>query len=58
MVNRLLLSASRSPRLQRQAMENAVARRVAHRFVAGERLDEAVEVAARLGDRGIGGIPT
>ena len=56
MVNRLLVWASGSPRLQRQVTENPVARRAAHRFVAGERLDEALAVAAELNSHGIGGI--
>ena len=56
MVNRVLVWAAGSPRLQRQVTENPIARRAAHRFVAGERLDEALEVAAGLNGRGIGGI--
>jgi proline dehydrogenase len=48
--------AAASPKLQRQVTENPVARRAAHRFVAGERLDEALEAAAALNTRGIGGI--
>ncbi len=56
MVNRVLVWAARSPGLQRQVTQNPVARRAAHRFVAGERLDEALDVAAALNSRGIGGI--
>ena len=56
MVNRLLVWAACSPRLQRQVTENPIARRAAHRFVAGERLDEALGVAGELNSRGIGGI--
>jgi proline dehydrogenase len=56
MVNRVLMWAAGSPKLQRQVTENPIARRAAHRFVAGERLDEALEVAAALNSRGIGGI--
>jgi proline dehydrogenase len=56
MVNRLLVWAAGSPRLQRQVTENPIARRAAHRFVAGERLDEALGVAGELNSRGIGGI--
>jgi hypothetical protein len=52
MVNRVLMWAAASPRLQRQATGNPVARRAAHRFIAGERLD----VAAALNSRRIGGI--
>lgn len=35
MVNRLLVWASGSPRLQRQVTQNPITRRVAHGFVAG-----------------------
>jgi hypothetical protein len=56
MVNRVLMWAAASPRLQRQVTENPVDRRAAHRFVAGERLDEALDVAAALDSRRIGGI--
>jgi proline dehydrogenase len=56
MVNRLLVWASGSPRLQRQVTENPIARRAAHRFVAGERLEEALAAAAELNSHGIGGI--
>jgi proline dehydrogenase len=56
MVNRLLVWASGSPRLQRQVTQNPITRRVAHRFVAGERLDDALAVAAELNGHGIGGI--
>jgi proline dehydrogenase len=56
MVNRVLVWAAASPKLQRQVTENPIARRAAHRFVAGERLDEALDVAATLNSRGMGGI--
>lgn len=56
MVNRALVWAAANPRLQKQVTENALARRVAHRFVAGERLDEALAAAAELNSHGIGGI--
>jgi proline dehydrogenase len=56
MVNRLLVWASGSPRLQQQVTQHKITRRVAHRFVAGERLDEALAVAADLNTHGIGGI--
>ncbi len=56
MANRVLMWAAANPKLQRQVMENPIARRAAHRFVAGERLEEALEVAATLNSRGIGGI--
>jgi proline dehydrogenase len=56
MVNRVLLWATNNPRLQRQMTENPTARRVSHRFVAGERLDEALEAASTLNSEGIGAI--
>ena len=56
MVNRLLVWASGSAWLQRQVTENRIARRAAHRFVAGGRLDEALAAAADLNSGGIGAI--
>ncbi len=56
MVNRVLMWAAASPKLQRQVTQNPIARRAAHRFVAGEQLDEALDVAATLSSRRIGGI--
>jgi proline dehydrogenase len=56
MVNRLLVWASGSPRLQQHVTQHNITRRVAHRFVAGERLDAALAVAAELNAHGIGGI--
>lgn len=56
MSNRLLVWAAGSPTLQRQVTENPIARRAAHRFVAGEQLDEALAVAAKVNSLGIGGI--
>ena len=55
MVNRLLVWAAGSPRLQRRVTDNPVTRRVAHRFVAGERLEDALAVAADLNAHGMGG---
>jgi len=55
MVKRVLMWAAASPRLQRQVTENPVARGAALRFVAGKRLDEALDVAAALNSRRIGG---
>jgi proline dehydrogenase len=56
MVNRVLLWATNNPRVQHQMTENPIARRVSHRFVAGERLDEALEAATMLNAEGIGAI--
>jgi proline dehydrogenase len=55
-VNRALVWAAGSPALQRQVTQNPVARRAAHRFVAGELLEEALDAAETLNGRGIGGI--
>jgi hypothetical protein len=56
MVNRVLTWAAAGPSLQRQVTENPIARRAAHRFVAGERLDESLDVATGLNSGRIGGI--
>jgi len=56
MVNRVLMWTTASPRLQQQVTENPITRRAAHRFLAGERLDEALDVAAALNSLRIGGI--
>jgi proline dehydrogenase len=56
MANRLLTWAAGSSQLERQAATNPLARRVAHRFVAGETLDEALAAAQHLNSEGIGGI--
>lgn len=56
MANRLLNWAAGNAQLQRQAMQNPLARQVAHRFVAGETLDEALAAAEQLNSTGIGGI--
>jgi proline dehydrogenase len=55
MVNRVLMWAAANRRLQRQVTDNPIARRVAHRFVAGERPDDALDVAAALDSRRLGG---
>jgi proline dehydrogenase len=56
MANRLLEWAAGSARLQQQVTANPVGRRVAHRFVAGERLEEALHAAAELNSHRIGAI--
>lgn len=52
MVSRVLVRASESPRLERLASHNPIARRVAMRFVAGEHLDDGVRAATELAGRG------
>lgn len=56
MANRLLEWAAGSTRLQQQVIANPVGRRVAHRFVAGERLEEALDAAVELNFHRIGAI--
>ena len=56
MVRGLLLWAAGNPRLERTITENPILSRATHRFIAGERLDEALEAAAQLNTHGIGGI--
>jgi proline dehydrogenase len=53
MLKATLLKAAGSPSLRRLVTRNAVARRVAGRFIAGDTLDEAELAIRRLNDRGI-----
>jgi proline dehydrogenase len=53
MLKATLLKAAGSPSLKRLVTRNAVARRVAGRFIAGDTLDEAELAIRRLNDRGI-----
>jgi len=48
-----LLKAAGSPTLQRQVTSNPVARRVASRFIAGNTLDDAVQVIRELNAKGV-----
>lgn len=52
-VRRLLLALSRNPRMQERIVAFPLSRRVARRFVAGEHLDEALDVIRRLNDQGM-----
>jgi proline dehydrogenase len=56
MVRGLLLWAAGDPRLERTITENPILSKAVHRFIAGERLDEALQAAAQLNAHGIGGI--
>ena len=56
MVNRLLMWAARNETLQQQVTSHPLSQRAAHRFVAGERLEQALDVARELNAHGIGGI--
>jgi proline dehydrogenase len=52
MIKRLLLYMSEQPRLQQMATRMEVSRRVAHRFVAGEKISDAVEAVRALNQKG------
>lgn len=56
MVRGLLLWAAGNPKLERTVTENPMLSKTVHRFIAGERLDEALQAAAQLNTHGIGGI--
>lgn len=53
MLRRTLVAASESERLRKLVSGVAVTRAVAERFVAGEELDDALEVVGRLADHGM-----
>lgn len=52
MVSSLLVRAAQNDRLERLAMDNRLARRVARRFIAGETLQDGVEAARELAELG------
>jgi proline dehydrogenase len=56
MIRRPLLWAASNSRLQQTVTKNPITSRVAHRFVAGERLEQALEATAQLNGDGIGAI--
>ena len=56
MLGRMLLWASEKERIQRLVREGRVTRRVVKRFIAGDNLEDAIEVIKDLNGRGIGGI--
>ena len=56
MVNRPLLWVAGNPRLERMVADSRMAANMVHRFVAGHRLEDAVQVTQQLNDRRIGGI--
>lgn len=53
MLRRTVMAAADSQLLRRLASDVPLTRRVAHRFVAGERLDDALAVTRRLNQRGM-----
>lgn len=56
MPNRLLLAAAERPGIRDFITKRRMTRAVADRFVAGERLEDAIEATRILNGRGIGGI--
>lgn len=56
MLGKMLLWASEKERVQRMVTEGKLTRNVVKRFVAGDHLEDAVEVIKDLNARGIGGI--
>ncbi len=56
MLGRLLLWASEKPRVQKMVTEGKLTQHAVHRFVAGNNLEDAIEVIKDLNARGIGGI--
>ena len=56
MLGKMLLWASEKERVQRMISEGKLTRSVVKRFVAGDHLEDAVEVIKDLNSRGIGGI--
>jgi proline dehydrogenase len=56
MIRRPLLWAAGNSRLQQTITKNPITSKAAHRFVAGERIEQALDAAAHLNGDGIGGI--
>ena len=56
MLGRAVLWVADRPSVQRLVTEGSFARPMVQRFVAGDRLEDAVQAIARLNERGIGGI--
>ena len=56
MINRPLLWAVGNPRLERLVTDSRMAASMVHRFVAGNQLEDAVQVTQQLNHRRIGGI--
>jgi proline dehydrogenase len=56
MVNRPLMWAAGDPRLQRLIADSRMAANTVHRFVAGNQLEDAVQVVQQLNQRRVGGI--
>jgi proline dehydrogenase len=56
MVNRPMLWAAESPRLQRAIHDSKLFQPIVHRFIAGDELEDALAAAKELNAHGIGGI--
>jgi proline dehydrogenase len=56
MVNHLMLWAAESPQLERTVANSKLFDRIVRRFVAGDRLEDALVAAQELNSRGIGAI--
>ena len=56
MIKRPVLWAASNPRLERLVTQNPITSKAAHRFVAGEKLEEALTAAEQLNAHGIGAI--
>lgn len=56
MLGRMLLWASENARVQQLVTEGKLTQHAVHRFIAGDNLDDAIEVIKDLNARGIGGI--
>jgi proline dehydrogenase len=55
-VNHLMLWAAESPQLERTVANSKLFDRIVHRFVAGDRVEDALAAAQELNARGIGAI--
>jgi hypothetical protein len=58
MVNRPLMWAAGNPRLQRLVADSRMAANTVHRFVAGNQLEDAVQVAQHSTSGGSAGFST
>lgn len=56
MLGRMLLWASENARVQRMVTEGKLTQHAVHRFIAGDNLEDAIEVIKDLNARGMGGI--
>lgn len=56
MIGRMLLWASEKPRVQKMVTEGRLTRNAVRRFIAGDNLEDAIEVIKDLNARNIGGI--